>query len=157
MRELSFEVLSGTWVDFLGVNSCVVTHPGGVSTLISYHARGSPLVMALLWVVSVPGSPSSGEDTSEVKIPPSGATLMALKPPFLFPLLLFCMVEARSLSGNVFTRRCPSRATPLSGDASLGRCLSRAMPQRGNDSLGRCLSEAMTRAVILLTSLPWVP
>ena len=109
--------------------------------MLSYHARGSPLVMALSWVVSVPGSPSSGVGTSRVRLPPTGTRTHGLEATFLFSSLLFCMVEARSLSGDVFTRRCLSRATPLLGDGSLGRRLS----------------EAMTRAVNLLTSLPWVP
>jgi len=62
------------------------------------------------------------------------------------------MVEARSLSGDVFTQRCLSL-----GDVFFGRCLSWAMPLLGDASLGQRLSEAMTQAVNLLTSLPWVP
>ena len=33
----------------------LVTRPGSVSTFLSYHAHGSPLGVALSWVVSVPG------------------------------------------------------------------------------------------------------
>jgi len=33
----------------------LVTRPGSVSTFLSYHAHGSPLDVALSWVVSVPG------------------------------------------------------------------------------------------------------
>jgi len=129
-RELSFEVLSSTWVDFLGVNSCVpvTSHSpwGGASTLLSYHACGSSLVMALSWVVSVPGSPSSGVGTSRVKLPPTGTRTHGLEATFLFSSLLLCMVEAWSLSGNVFTRRWLSWATPLLGDASARRWLERS-------------------------------
>ena len=102
---------SGTWVDFLGANSCApITSylPWGGSTFPSYHAHGSPLVMALPWVVSVPGSPSGGMGTSRVRISPSGARLMALKPPFSSPY--FC---------SVWPRLEASRAMPLLGDVSL--------------------------------------
>jgi len=111
--------------------------------------------MALSWVVFVPGFPSSGVSTSRVRLPPTGTRTYGLEATFLFSLLLFCMVEDRSLSGDVFTRRCLSRVTPLSGDASPGRCLSWAMPLLGDASLRRRLSEAMTQAINLLTSLPW--
>ena len=104
----------------------LVTHPGGVSTLLSYHARGSPLVMALSWVLSVPGSPSSGVGTSRVRLLPTGTRTYGLEATFLFSLLLFCMVEAQSLSGDVFTRRCLSWATPHLGDASARRWLERS-------------------------------
>ena len=131
-RELTF------WVPTHASQS-LVTHPRGVSTLLSYHARGSPLVMALSWVVSVPGSPSSGVDTSQVRIPPSGARPMALKPPFSSPY--YCSVWSRleaslamSLLGNVSIERRLYRATPLSGDASYGRCLSWATPHLGDAS-----------------------
>jgi len=99
--------------------------PGGGSTLPSYHARGSPLVMALSWAVSVPGSPNGGRGTSRVRISPSGARLMALKPPF--SSLYCCSVWSR-----LEARRCFSL-----GEAPLGRRLSWAMPQRGNDSSGQ--------------------
>jgi len=36
----------------------LVIHPGSVSTLLSYHACGSPLGVALSWVVSAPGLPA---------------------------------------------------------------------------------------------------
>jgi len=114
----------------LGVTCWVSTHapqslvtcPGGVSTFLSYHARGSPLVMALSWVVSIPGSPSSGGGTSRVRIPPIGARTYGLEATLFFSLLLFWTVEARGLL-----------AESLLGDASLGWRLSWAMPQRGDD------------------------
>ena len=58
-----------------------VTRLGGISTFLSYHARGSPLVVALSWVVSVPGSPSSGVGTSRVRLLLTDTGNMALKPP----------------------------------------------------------------------------
>ena len=119
---------SGTWVDFLGANSC-----GPITSYLPWgwiHARGSPLVMALLWAVSVPGSPSGGTGISRVRISSSGARLMALKPPFSSSY--YCSVWSRLEA-------------------------SRAMSFLGVASLGRCLSEAMTRAISLLTSLPRVP
>jgi len=107
----------------------LVTRPGGVSTFLSYHACGSPLVMALSWVVSVPGSPSSGVDTSRVRISLLVLELMALKPPFSSP----CYCSGLSRPEASFWRLC--LAMPLLGDASLGRWPS----------------EAMTRSVNLLT------
>ena len=124
---------SGSWVDFLGANSYVpITSylPWDGSTFPSYHARGSSLVMALSWVVSVPGSPSDGIGTSRVSISPSGARLMTSKSPISSPY--FCSVRLRLEA---------SRAMSLLGDASLGR--------------RPC--EALTLAVNLLTSLSWVP
>ena len=59
----------------------LVIRSGSVSTFLSYHARGSPLGVALSWVVSVPGSRSGGVGTSRVRFPPSGIRTMALKPP----------------------------------------------------------------------------
>ena len=121
---------SGLWVDVLGANSCApITGylPWGISTFLSYHARGSPLVMALSQVVSVPGSPSSGVDTSWVRASLSGARLAALKPSFSFPYY------------------CSGLSRP---EASLPRAML---------LFGRRLLLAMTRAVDLLTSLSWVP
>jgi len=60
----------------------LVIRPGSVSTLFSYHARGSPLGVALSWVVSALGSPSGGMGTSQVRLLPTGTRTMALKPPF---------------------------------------------------------------------------
>ena len=67
----------------------LVTRPGSVSTFLSYHARGSPLGVALSWVVSVPGSPSGGVGTSRVRLPPTGTRTYGLEATFLFSLLLF--------------------------------------------------------------------
>jgi len=67
----------------------LVTRPGSVSSFLSYHARGSPLGVALSWVVSVPGSPSSGVGTSLVRLPPTGTRTYGLEATFLFSLLLF--------------------------------------------------------------------
>ena len=64
----------------------LVTRPGGVSTFLSYHTRGSPLVIAFSWVVFIPGSPSSGVGTSRVRIPPIGARTYGLEATFFFSL-----------------------------------------------------------------------
>jgi len=66
-----------------------VTRLGGVSAFLSYHARGSPLVVALSWVISVPGSPSSGVGTSRVRLPPTGTRTYGPEATFLSSLLLF--------------------------------------------------------------------
>jgi len=127
--ELPFEVLSGTWADFLGANPRfpITSHsPWG-----SYLSQGLP---AVAWVLHESGYPLLVLE------------LMALKPPFFS--LYYC---------SVWSRLEASLAMSLLGDASSERCLSWAMPLLGDASLRRCLSEAMTRAVNLLTSLPWVP
>ena len=112
----SFEVLLARgvtfWVPTHALQS-LVTRPGGVCTFLSYHARGSPLVIALSWVVSVPGSPNTSTRT------------YGLEATFLFSLLLFWTVEAQCLSWVMsLLRRCLTWAMSLLGDASLGRCLS---------------------------------
>ena len=74
----------------------LVTRPGSVCTFLSYHARGSPLGVALSWVVSVPGSPSGGMGTSRVKLPPTGTRTTALKPPS--SSLYYCYEVLRPLT-----------------------------------------------------------
>jgi len=150
LRELSFEVLSSTWVDFLGVNSCVpvtrhslwgahlpcsrtmhVVLPWSWPSHGSYVSQGLP---AVAWVLHESGCPLPVLE------------LMAFKPPFSSPH--YCSVWSRLES---------SLAMSSLGDDSLGRRLSWATPFLGDASLGRRLSEATTRAVNLLTSLPRVP
>ena len=111
----------------------LVTRPGSVSTFLSYHARGSPLGVALSWVVSVPGSPSGGVGTSRVRLPPTGTRTMALKPPFSSPY--YCSEVLRPLAVSTpprsflpmgiggWHRRCLNLATPILGDASPWRRL----------------------------------
>jgi len=142
----SLRSASGSWVDVLGANSCApITGylPWGISTFLSYHACGSPLVMALSRVVSIPGSPSSGVDTSWVRASPSGARLAALKPPFSSPY--YCSGLSRPEDSPV---------TPLSlgrwfslGDASLW-----ATPHLGDASYWRWL-ERSTCWLLFLGSL----
>jgi len=60
----------------------LVTCTGSVSAFLSYHAHGSPLGVALSWVVSVPGAPRGGVGTSQVRLLLTGTRTMALKPPF---------------------------------------------------------------------------
>jgi len=71
----------------------LVTHLGSVSTFLSYNARGSPLGVALSWVVSVPGFPNGGVGTSRVRLLPTSARTEALKPPFSFSLSPFGAVK----------------------------------------------------------------
>ena len=106
----------------------LVTRPGSVSTFLSYHARGSPLGVALSWVISVPGSPSGGVGTSRVRLPPTGTRAMALKPPF--SSLYYCSEVLRPLAVSPpprsflpmgiggWHRRCLNLAMPTPGDAS---------------------------------------
>ena len=122
----------------------LVTRPGSVSTFLSYHAHGSPLGVALSWVVSIPGSPSGGVGTSRARLPPTSTRTMALKPPF--SSLYHCSKVLRPLAvsppprsllpmgiggwhrrglnlGVAYTRRRLTLATPHLGDASPWRRL----------------------------------
>ena len=77
----------------------------GMYTFLSYHARGLTLVVALSWVVSIPGFLSSGRRYFMSQVYPLLALeLMALEPPF-FTLLLFWTIEAMPHLGNVSLRR----------------------------------------------------
>jgi len=122
----------------------LVTRPGSVSTFLSYHARGSPLGVALSWAVSVPGSPSGGMCTSRVRLPPTGTITMALKPPF--SSLYYCFEVLRPLAVSPpprsflpmgiggWHRRCVNLATPTPGDALSWRRLTLATPRLGDAS-----------------------
>ena len=111
----------------------LISCPGSVSTFLSYHARGSPLGVALSWVVSAPGSPSGGMGTSQVRLLPTGTKTMALRPPFSSlhycpEVLRFLMVSPPPRSflpmgiGGWY-RRCLNLATPPLGDAYIWRRL----------------------------------
>jgi len=118
----------------------LVTLLGSVSTFLSYHARGSPLDVALSWVVSVPGSPSGGVGTSRVKLPPTGTRTMALKPPF--PSLCYYS----ELSRPEAPLRCLNLAVSYLGDALTWRRLFLATPHPGDASSGQSVD-----------FLPWTP
>jgi len=122
----------------------LVTRPGSVSTFLTYHERGSPLGVALSWVVSVPGSPSGGVGTSQVRLPPTGTRTMALKPPF--SSLHYCSEVLRPLTVSPPPQsfppmgirgshlRCLNQATPTPGDASSWRRITLATPHLGDTS-----------------------
>ena len=130
----------------------LVTRPGSVSTFLSYHARGSPLSVALSWVVSVLGSPSGGVGTSRVRLPLTGTRTMALKPPF--SSLYYCSEVLRPLTVSppprsflpmgiggdtvdALTLQRLHLATPHLGDASPWRRLILAMPHLGDALRGQ--------------------
>ena len=131
----------------------LVTRPGSVSTFLSYHTRGSPLGVALSWVVSVPGSPSGGVGTSRDRLPPTGTRTMALKPPF--SSLHYCSEVLRLLTvsppprsflpmgiggwhrrclnlGDAYTWRRLILATSTRGDALSWRHLILVTPHLGD-------------------------
>jgi len=85
-------------------------------------------------------------DTSRVRISPTGARTYGLEATFLFSLLLFWTVEARSLLATSLSWRRLSPAMPLSGDASIGLRLSKAMPPFGDAPSSQPVD-----------FLPWVP
>ena len=122
-------------VDFLGANSCApITSflPWGYIYLslvsCTWFSPGyGPLMGRICSRVS-----QGGVDTSRVRIPLSGARLMALKLPFSFPC--YCSELSRpdvSLGRRLCLAMSYFRRRPSLGDACLGRCL-----------LGRCLSWA---------------
>jgi len=125
----------------------LVTRPGSVSTFLSYHARGSPLGVALSWVVSVPGSPSGGVGTSRVRLPPTGTKTMALKPPF--SSLHYCSEVLSPLTVSPpprfflpmgiggWHRRCLNLATPHLGNALSWRRLILVTPRLGDALSGQ--------------------
>ena len=113
----------------------LVTRPGGVSTFLSYHARGSPLGVALSRVVSIPGSPSGGVGTSRVKLPPTGTRTMALKPPF--SSLYYCSEVLRLLAMSPPPRSfLPTGIGGDAVDALTWRHLSLATPNLATPPLG---------------------
>ena len=127
---------SVTWVDFLVANSC--------APITNHLPRGCIFLSLVSCTLFSPGhGPLMGRIclrvsqqwrkyfTSQV-YPLLVLELMALKPPFSSPCYCFEL-----------SRPDASPATPL----SFGRCFS----------LGDASLWAMTRAVYLLTSLPWVP
>ena len=93
----------------------LVTCPGSVSAFLSYHAHGSPLGVALSWVVSVPGSPRGGVGTSQVRLLLTSTRTMALKPPF--SSLYYCSEVLRPLAvsppSTVFPTHGYRGVTPL--------------------------------------------
>ena len=140
---------SGAGGDFLRANSCpqpLVIRPGSVSTLILYHARGSPLGVALSWVVSATGSPSGGMGTSQVRLLPTGTRTMA----WSHLSLLFVTVLGCALTWQCFNLAMPSscrrltKATPHQGYTFSRRRLLLATP---------CFGDAPKRSVCWLPSL----
>ena len=128
---------SVTWVDSLGANSCTpITGylPWGISTFLSYHMRGFPLVVALSWVVSIPGFPAVAWVLHESGLPPTGTRTYGLEATFLY------LVTVLDCRGYASSWRQLSWATSLLGDVSLGRrltwrCLSWATSHLGDVSL----------------------
>ena len=127
----------------------LISCPGSVSTFFSYHARGSPLGVALSWVVSVPRSPSGGVGSSWVRLPPTSIRTMALKPPFCS--LYYCSEVLRPLVVSPpprsflpmgiggLHRRCLNLATPYPSGTLTWRRLISATPTPGDASSWRRL------------------
>jgi len=113
----------------------LATRPGSVSTFLLYHAHGSPLGVALSWVVSVPGASQRWRGYFTSQVTPTGTRTMALKPPFSYcsevlrPLVV--SPPPRSFLpvgiGGRHRRRL-NLATPHPGDALSWRRLIMATP-----------------------------
>ena len=156
----------------------LVTRPGSVPTLLSYYAHGSPMDVALSWVVSIPESPRGGVGTSRVRLPPTGTKTMALEPPFSYCSEIpgpeasswCCPLHSLSyplISGgdtvNALTWRRLILATPPPGDASSWRRLNLATTHPGDALSGQpvdlppcspwmgptiCLTSALTLTLV---------
>ena len=119
----------------------LVSPPGSAPTLLSHHAPGSPLGLALSWVVSTPGVSLRWRGTSRVRIFPTDTRTMALEPPF--SSLCYCSGLRINLAmlqpGDTLSRRRLTLATPSLGDASSWRRLILATPYLGDASSWRRL------------------
>jgi len=127
---------SGSWVDVLGANSCApITGylPWGISTFLSYHARGSPWLWPSHRSYLFQGLPAVAWVLHELGYP---LPVLDLRPWSRLSLLLTTVLDCR---GPKPLRR---RLSP-SGDASpwatphFGRHLTWATPPIGDDSSGR--------------------
>ena len=85
----------------------LVTRPGGVSTFLSYHARGPPWSWPSHGSCLSQGLPTVAWILHESGLSPTGTRTYGLEATFLFSLLLFWTVEARCLSWAMsLLRRC---------------------------------------------------
>ena len=134
----------------------LVTRPGSVSTILSYHAHGSPLGVALSWVVSVSGVSQRWRGYFTSQVTPHWYWEYGLEATFLFSLLLFWGTEAPHgvAPSMVFStrgyrgwhRRRLNLATPHLGDAYTWRRLYLATPTPGGALSGQPVD-----------FLPWAP
>jgi len=77
-----------TWVP-THAPQLLVTRPGSLSVFLSYHAHGSPLGVALSWVVSIPGILQRWRGYFKSQVTPYWYWDYGLEATFLFSLLLF--------------------------------------------------------------------
>ena len=75
-----------TWVP-THAPQLLVTRPGSVSAILSYHAHGSPLGVALSWVVSIPGILLRWRGYFTSQVTPHWYRDYGLEATFLFSLL----------------------------------------------------------------------
>ena len=154
MRVLFPRSASGAWSDFLGANSCALASsqsPGSAPTLLSHHAPGSPLGLALSWALSTPGVSLRWRGTSRVRILPTDTRTMALEPPFSslcyysgLHLNLAMLQPGDTLSWRRLTLATfHLLATPHPGDASSWRRLLLATPNLGGASSWRRLKRSV--------------
>ena len=103
---------------------------GSVSAFLSYHAHGSPLGVALSWVVSVPGILQRWRGYFTSQATPYWYWDYGLEATFLFSSLLFWGTGARGLLAHTVTPYCaaPSTVFPTCGY----RGVTSTMPQPGD-------------------------
>ena len=124
----------------------LVTRPRSVSTFLSHHAPGSPLGVALSWVVSVPGVSHRWHGYFTSQVTPYWYWEYGLEATFLFSLLLFWDTEAsRGVAPSTtfpthgyrgWHHRCLILAMPRPGDAYTWRRLRLATPHLATPHLG---------------------
>jgi len=147
-----------TWVP-THVPQLLVTRPGSVSVFLSYHAQGSPLGVALSWVVSVPGVLQRWRGYFTSQVTPYWYWDYGLEATFLFSLLLFWGTGARGLLARTVTSCCAAPSTIFPTRGYRGVTLS--TPQPSVASTWRRPHPATPKVVNLLTSSLvahwWVP
>jgi len=149
-----------TWVP-THAPQLLVTCPGSVSAFLSYHAHGSPLGVALSWVVSVPGILQRWRGYFTSQVTPYWYWDYGLEATFLFSLLLFRGTGVGGLLARTVTSYCvaPSTGFPTVGIRGWHyRCLNLASSQHGNAHTWRRPYPATPKVVNLLTSslgAPW--
>ena len=138
------------WVPTL-MPQLLVTRPGSVSAFLSYHAHGSPLGVALSWVVSIPGILQRWRGYFTSQVTPYWYWRYGFEATFLLSLLLLWGTGAQGLLACTVTSDCvapstifPTRgyqgvtsATPQHGNAHTWRRLPLATPTLGDAHLWR--------------------
>jgi len=116
----------------------LVTRPGSVSAFLSYYAHGSPLGVALSWVVSVPGTLQRWRGYFTSQVTPYWYWDYGLGATFLFSLLLFWGTGARGLLVRTNASYCVAPSTVFPTRVYWG--VTSSTPQPGDNPSWRRLT-----------------